>query len=143
MTAMRTVEQEQVAKSIQSIGIRRVSVQWSFASVLTDSPESQKGDLAGGSCLAQCVLLKTHSCVSAICSPPKRSMSFRERHHQHDDWWPHLSGRDLASRPHPLRRSSYREDAGCRPGSRLVEPPPEIMRRNQMTTPSRGSLSKK
>ena len=70
MTAMRTVEQEQVAKSIQSIGIRRVSVQWSFASVLTDSPESQKGDLAGGSCLAQCVLLKTHCCASATC-PPK------------------------------------------------------------------------
>jgi hypothetical protein len=38
--------------------------------VLTDSPESQKGDLAGGSCLAQCVLLKTHCCASATC-PPK------------------------------------------------------------------------
>ena len=43
MTAMRTAAQEQVAKSIQSIGIRRVSVQWSFASVLTDLPESTEG----------------------------------------------------------------------------------------------------
>ncbi|MCD6052414.1 MAG: hypothetical protein K0Q55_3832 [Verrucomicrobia bacterium] len=94
MTAMRTVAQEQVAKSIQSIGIRRVSVQWSFASVLTDSPESQKGDLAGGSCLAQCVVLETHCCASATCPPEAL----------------------LASRPRQVRRSSYREDAGRRPG---------------------------
>ena len=108
MTAMRTAAQEQVAKSIQSIGIRRVSVQWSFASVLTDSPESQKGDLAGGSCLAQCVVLETHCCASATC-PPEALEGISS------DAWLHSSG-SLGQSPSPGTRSSYREDAGRRPG---------------------------
>jgi hypothetical protein len=46
MTAMRTAAQEQVAISIQSIGICCLSP--SVDKVLTDSLEPQKGNLAGG-----------------------------------------------------------------------------------------------